>query len=160
MKPNKQISTPTFSRRSICVTGFGLFLISACEAKPMTVTLDVVLFSYLDRSIFDVTVGKNAIGIAGAFPFSGRGTMMGMKFDLGPQKVTWTLDGPEGMARNGEVVTSKNQPELKDVPRQMRYLAVHIYPDNTVELVLTEHFPGLSQRGEDFKVERERKNGK
>ncbi len=124
----------------------------------MTVTLDVVLFSYLDRPIFDVLVGKRDVGIAGEYPRSGRGTMMGMQFQAGPQKVTWRLDGPEGTHRNGETVIAKNIPELKNIPATARYLAIHIYPDDTVEFIYTEHFPGLSERGEKFNAEWEKKN--
>jgi hypothetical protein len=149
-------------RRAFCNGALGLFLLpafNACEAKPM-ITLDVVLFSYLDRPIFDVLVGNRNIGVAGPFPHSGRGTMSGMQFTLGSQKVTWTLDGPEGMARNGEVVTAKNQPELKNIPPGARYLAVHIYPDDTVEFLFSEHFPGLSQQGEKSIADRKQRNGK
>jgi len=118
----------------------------------MTITLDVVLFSYLDRPIFDVLVGKRDVGIAGEYPRSGRGTMMGMQFPVGPQKVTWRF------ADTGETINARNTPELKDVPRSARYLAIHIYSDETVEFVYTEHFPGLSERGEKFNTEWETKN--
>lgn len=140
------------SRRTVCTATLGLFLLSACEAKTMTVTLDVVLFSYLDRPIFDVLVSKRDVGVAGEYPRSGRGTMMGMQFPVGPQKVTWRF------ADTGETVTAKNAPVLKDLTHNARYLAIHIYSDDTVEFIYTEHFPGLSERGEKFNAEWEKKN--
>lgn len=150
MKPDPQPSNST--RRKVCAAALALLLISACEAKPMTVTLDVVLFSYLDRPIFDVLVGKRDVGIAGEYPRSGRGTMMGMQFPFGPQKVTWRFTD------TGETVVAKNTPELKDVPRNARYLAIHIYPDSAVEFIYTEHFPELSERGKKFHADWEKKN--
>ena len=126
----------------------------------MTVTLDVVLFSYLDRPIFDVILNRTDIGVAGPWPYSGRGSMSGVQLPLGPQKVTWRLGGPEGMRRNGETVTAKNQPELKDLPRTTVFLGVHIYQDDTVELVPSQHFPEMSERGKDFDRQWEKKNGK
>lgn len=116
----------------------------------MTVNLDVVLFSYLDRPIFDVYLNRTDIGVAGPWPYSGRGTMTGVQIALGPQKISWRLGGPEGMARNGETVAAKNHPELKDVPPNSVFLGVHIYADNTVELIPSEHFPDLSVRGQEF----------
>jgi hypothetical protein len=57
---------------------------------------------------------------------------------LGVQHVTWRLDGPEGTPRNGETVAAKNSPVLKDVPTGVKWLALHIYPDDTVEIKLSE----------------------
>lgn len=120
----------------------------------MTVTLDVVLFSYLDRAIFDVILNKTDIGVAGPWPYSGRGSMSGVQMPLGPLKVTWRFGD------TGETVVAKNQPELKDVPRAAVFLGVHIYGDNTVELVPSQHFPEMSERGKDFDRQWEKKNGK
>lgn len=126
----------------------------------MTVTLDVVLFSYLDRPIFDVFVNGKVGHGSGVYPHTGGGTVSGVQLPLGPQKITWRLGGPEGMPRNDELVTAKNLPELKDVPKTARYLAIYIYPDDTVELATTNYYPTASPRGE-LEIERMRqKNGK
>jgi hypothetical protein len=135
------------TRRNLCLATLGALFLSACEAKPMTVSLDVVLFSYLERPIFDVFVGKRDIGVSSAYPTTGGGTDVGVQFNLGPQKVTWRLGGPEGMSRNGETVTAKNTPELKDIPSTARYLAVHIYPDETVEFIFSQHYPDFTEHG-------------
>lgn len=126
----------------------------------MTVTLDVVLFSYIDRPIFDAFINGKAGQSSFGLPAVGGGTIVGVQLPIGPQKVTWRLGGPEGMARNGETVTAKNIPELKDVPRNARYLAIHIYPDDTVELLTSEHYPQPSPRGETEIQKWEKKHGK
>jgi hypothetical protein len=156
----KKQNPPVPSRRTVCTAALGLLLLSACEAKPMTVTLDVVLFSYLDRPIFDVYLQKTDIGVAGPWPYSGRGSMSGVKLPLGPLKFTWRLGGPEGMQRNGETVTAKNKPELKDVPRDAVFLGVHIYADDTVELIPSRDFPDLSSRGNAFDLKWKQSHGK
>ncbi len=148
----------SFSRRRFLYVWSNILFISGCEKKSLTITLDVVLFSYLDRPIFDVFVGKREIGVAGPYPYSGKGTMTRIDFPIGPQKVTWTLGGPENMARNGEIVTAKNAPDPNEIQGNARYLSVHIYPDDTVEFLFTEHFPGLSPRGEKIDAEWRRRH--
>lgn len=125
----------------------------------MTLNLDVVLFSYLDRPIFDVYLNRTDIGVAGPWPYSGRGTMTGVSVPLGSQKISWRLDGPKGTPRNGETVTAKNIPELKDVPPNSKFLGVHVYDDDTVELIPSEHFPDLSPRGQEFDSLWKQRNG-
>lgn len=134
-------------RRQVLVVSMGALLLSACDAQPIAVSLDVVLFSYLDRPIFDVYLNREDIGIAGPWPYSGRGTMTGVQVPLGLQKISWRLDGPKGTPRNGETVVARNLLSLKDVPGNASFLGVHIYADDTVELIPSEHFPGLSTRG-------------
>lgn len=120
----------------------------------MTVTLDVVLFSYLDRPIFDVfTNGKAGQG-SGVYPETGGGTISGVQLKLGFQKITWRYTD------TGETIIAKNFPELKNVPAKSRYLAIYIYPDNTVELLTSQYYPGTSTRGE-VEIEKMRiRNGK
>lgn len=137
-------------RRQLSTAGLGLLFLSACEATPMTVNLDVVLFSYLDRPIFDVYLNRTDIGVAGPWPYSGRGTMTGVQIPLGPQKISWRLGGPEGMVGNGQTVVGKNIPTLTEVPGRSAFLGVHIYADDTVELIPSEHFPDVSARGQEF----------
>jgi hypothetical protein len=137
-------------RRRLTATGLGVLFISACEAKPMTVNLDVVLFSYLDRPIFDVYLNRTDIGVAGPWPYSGRGAMSGVRIPLGHQTISWRLDGPKGTPRNGETVVAKNLTDLQIVPSKSVFLGVHIYADDTVELIPSEHFPDVSDRGQEF----------
>jgi hypothetical protein len=113
------------------------------------VVLDVVLFNYLDRPIFDVLLNGGDIGVAGAYG-GGRGVMTGVTVPVGHQTLTWRLGGPRGMAGNGDTVTAKNPLSLMadQIPPDVRYLGVHVYPDGTAQLMTSPHFPEPSPRGE------------
>ncbi|CAD6532989.1 hypothetical protein ACFQ3P_14485 [Paraburkholderia sabiae] len=120
------------------------------------VVLNVVLFSYLDRPIFDVLLNGADIGAAGAYG-GGRGVIAGMTVSLGSQTLTWRLDGPEGTSGNGDTVTATNALSLssEQIPsRGMSYLGVHVYPDSTAELIVSPHFSEPSPRGELIYKER------
>ena len=134
-------------RRCLLTAGLSFLFLSACEKRSTTFNFEVVLFSYLDRPIFDVYLNHTDIGVAGPWPYSGRGAMAGVSVPMGPQKVTWRLDGPKGAPRNGDSVIAQNIPELRMVPSNAKFLGVHIYTDDTVELIPSEHFPDLSARG-------------
>ena len=120
----------------------------------MTVTLDVVLFSYAQRPIFDVFLEKTDIGLAGPWPFSGRGSMSGVQLRLGRQNVTWRF------ADTGETMVAKNSPELKMISPGITFLGVHIYEDGVVELIPSQHFPEMSQRGQVYDAQWRQRNGK
>lgn len=76
--------------------------------------------------------------------------MSGSSFISGKQSVRWTLGGPPGMPRNGETVRAKNSPELAPPLHGEKYLSVHIYPDDTVELIYSRNYPQCSPRGLQF----------
>ncbi|OON62810.1 hypothetical protein B0920_05085 [Massilia sp. KIM] len=113
----------------------------------MTVTLDIVFFNYLNRPIFDAFIDGEAGGVSFPYPDTGGSTISGVRLRLGPKIVTWTLDGPKGMPRNGETVVARNKLELLQPPSNTEFLAVHIYPDETVELIPTIHYPRATEKG-------------
>jgi hypothetical protein len=177
----KNFTTPRFlavSRRRFClalaaVSSTGLIGCQAGETtspkecqrmdkdKKDIVYFDVNLKSYLDRPIFDVYLNGRDIGVAGGHPHGGNGGLMtGVPVPLGLQVVTWRLDGPEGMPGNGDKVTAVNQPSLLRPDAKLKYLGVHIYPDNTVELVPEAFWPEASPRGDQINREWERTHGK
>jgi hypothetical protein len=120
---------------------------NACEARSMKAVLNVILYNYLNRPIFDVFIdGKVGRG-SDAYPSTGGGMITGVSFDLGPKKVTWRLDGPEGTPRNGETVMNKNPLRLENIVQGAKYLGVHIYPDDTVELIASVSIVGILERG-------------
>ena len=121
---------------------------SVDEAVKKHVVLDMVVFSYLNRPIIDVTVDGSGGLVSGAYPETGKTTLCGVKFFLGAKSVTWRIDGPKGAARNGELVENKNPVVLEQTQPGARYLAVHIYSDSTVELSTSIHFPDRTSRGE------------
>lgn len=125
------------------------FALTACEAKTMNGTFEVVIFSYLNRPIFDVLLDGFDVGVAGAWEgnFTGGGSMFGVTVKYGPHKVSWRLGGPEGMPRNGETVYARNVPVLERPPREHRFLCLHIYPDDSVELLTSQSFPDKTARG-------------
>jgi hypothetical protein len=118
-----------------------------------------VLFSYLSRPILDVFLNKRFIGIAGPYPYSGNGNMTGVGIRLGIQEVSWRLDGTAEMPDLGETVQAANTVRLDAVPAGSRYLGLHIYPDDTVELLCSKHFPDLSPRGGAFDWEWKKAHG-
>jgi len=119
------------------------------------IVLDVVLFSYIDRPIFDVLLNHSDIGLANAYG-GGRAVMTDVKIPLGAQALTWRLGGPRGMARNGDTVTVKNPLNLTSdqIPSDARYLGVYIYPDDTAELTISPHFPEPTPKGEKIYKEK------
>lgn len=129
----------------------------------MRVYLNISMISYLDRPIFDVFMNGTDFGEAPPQGFYGSNAiMLSQPITLGPQKVTWRLGGPEGMPRNGETVTAKNVPELKEIPPSVKWLALHIYDDDTVELAFSKGSPDELEtaRGKKIVEAWEKKNGK
>lgn len=113
--------------------------------------LNVSAISYIDRPIFAVKLNGVEVGAGGG------SVVTGVAVPLGPQVVTWRLDGPKGMSGNGDTVSAANQPILTFPAPEMRYLGVHIYPDDTVEVVLEEFWPERTDRGEALLREQEKK---
>ncbi|MBT2791050.1 hypothetical protein [Paraburkholderia strydomiana] len=122
------------------------------------IVLSVVLYSYLDRPIFDVML--NGSGIGGANSYGTNGMITGIRVPFGKQGLTWRLDGPPGMARNGETVAMKNSINLvaEQIPADAHYLAVNIYPDDTAEFVFDESIPDTTPRGKI--IDERRQHGK
>jgi hypothetical protein len=89
--------------------------------------------------------------------------MTGVPVPLGPQVVTWRLDGADKLGKpfadNGTTVTAVNQPVLLRPDAKLGYLGVHIYPDNTVELIPEPFWPEASKRGEEINRPLEKKRG-
>jgi hypothetical protein len=130
------------------------------DKTPKTVVMDVALHSYLDRPILDVYLNAQDIGLAAGQPHRGSGGLMtGVAVSLGPQRITWRLDGPEGMQGNGDTVVAKNTPELAEPSAEYRYLGVHIYPDNTVEVIPEKYWPEKTAKGKAINLEWEKKHG-
>ena len=145
---NSTTSTNKHLRRRVFVAALGLyFFTNACKAKSMKVVLNVVLFSYWDRPIFEVNIDGKVDEASGAYPNTGKGVTGGVQLALGRKSVTWRLGGPEGLPRNGDTLVNRNRLELVDILPGARYLGIHIYPDETVELSTSVGRPQLSARG-------------
>lgn len=93
----------------------------------------------MDRPIYDAHVNGTYLGAALEHSFYGSNAKMLMQpISLGLQVVTWRLGGANGAPRNGELVTAKNCPSLGEIPKNIKWLALHIYGDETVEIKLSE----------------------
>lgn len=142
-------STRLPMRRLKAVGALGLcFLLWACKSNPKTVTLDVVTFNYWNRPIYDVFIDGKSGDSSTAYPATGGSTISGVRLALGPKQVTWRLDGELHLPRNGDLVTARNVPHLTNVAADAHFLAVHIYPDETVELITSRHYPDSTAKGE------------
>lgn len=170
---------PQNPRRYTLLAVFGLLTtsIAACnpnegshttQGKSMShpagqdvVYFSVNLYSYLDRPIFDVRLNGRDIGVAGGQPHRGRGGIItGVPVPLGPQSITWRLDGPKGMPGNGDTVSAINTPVLERPDPKFTYLGVHIYPDNTVEIVPEQFWPEKTEKGQQINRQWELLHGK
>lgn len=112
----------------------------------MRVYLNISVFNYIDRPIFDIMMNSTNFMAASSHGASGSiAVMIEQAVTLGPQVVTWKLDGPKGMKRNGETVTAKNRLTFDTVPRDAKWLGLHIYDDETVEVQFSKGTPGELQ---------------
>ena len=140
-------------RLAMRLIGFGLMMpLAACgqEGKKMQkeIVLNVEVISYVDRGIANIIFNGTGLGVMGRY--GGTGTITGVRIPFGVQALKWTLDGPKGTARNGEVVTVKNELVISpsQIPAGTRYLGLHIYPDDTAEITFSEFIPETTARGE------------
>jgi hypothetical protein len=152
-KPVEKIRLHQLRRRAVSrLIGVSLvYPLVACGqgrgTAPRNIEIDVVLYSFLNRHIFDIRLNGETLGVASKY---GSTSVVGrVTVPMGRQTLTWRLDGPEGMARNGETVTMKNSLILNpdDIPANAAYMGVYLYPDDTVEITFTEHMPRNSTRG-------------
>ena len=90
--------------------------------------------------------------------------MTGVAVPLGPQVITWRLDGVDDSGKpykdNGATVKAINQPVLSRPDSKTQYLGVHIYPDNTVEVIPERFWPEKTEKGEAISRTWEKKHGK
>ena len=115
---------------------------------PQEAVLNVVMYSNLDRPIHDIIFNGSDLGVA--TKFGGTGTITGVRSPFGHQTLTWTLGGPEGMARNGEIAKVKNKLAIspEQIPSGTRYIGLHLYLDDTAEVTFAEFIPERTARGE------------
>lgn len=145
---------PSRSGRRSIVSLIGLSLmmpLAACgqgrKKMHKETVLNVAMFSYMDRSVFGIIFNDTDLGVMNKY--GGTGTITSVRIPFGIQSLKWTLDGPEGTPRNGEVVTMKNQLMIspEQVPQGTRYLGLHLYPDDTAEITFAESIPERTARG-------------
>lgn len=141
-------------RRAIQLFGVGLIMpLAACgyeegamEMKNGAV-LNVQMYSNLDRPVHDIIFNGTGLGVMNSY--GGTGTITDVQIPFGIQTLQWTLGGPEGLARNGEVVRVKNLLVISadEIPPLTRYIGLHLYPDDTAEVTFDEFIPERTERG-------------
>lgn len=152
-----------FARRQVlcCLASLSmLYPLAACgegnhkgnSFMKKQVAVNVVVFNYLNRPIYDVYLNGTMVGGSASLsnsPYGQFSTVAGVTVPLGPQTLTWKLGGPRGMARNGETDTAKNSLVInpEQIPADVSSLGVHIYPDNTAELIFSQDVLEQSVRG-------------
>lgn len=111
------------------------------------IVLNVEMYSYLDRPIHFIIFNGTDLGVMNAY--GDTGTITGVRVPFGEQSLRWTLGGPRGMAGNGEQVFVKNRLviEPEQIPQGTRYLGLHLYPDNTVDITFSDGIPDRTERG-------------
>ena len=93
-------------------------------------------FNY-DTSYSPYMVKLNGMEIGG-----GGGGMNTSAVKLGPQLITW------GESNSKKMHQAKNQVTLtKEDLQGMKYLAVHLYPDDTVEITTSNAWPDTTEKG-------------
>ena len=128
------------------------------------IMVDVLVFNYLNRPIFDVYLNGAMVGASASLsdsPYGQFGTVAGVTVQNGPQKLTWRLSGPGGMPHNGDTVAATNaiNVSVAELPKRTETLGVHIYPDYTAELVFSDEMAHQSPRGMTY-AKKYQKDGK
>jgi len=105
-----------------------------------TYVLTTTSFSY-DPSYRPYMVKVNGHEVGGGY---GSATMRSAVI-LGPQIITW---GEDNSKRKHQAINIVNL--SKDDLKNKRYLAVHLYPDDSVDIVTSENGPRPTQKGIDW----------
>jgi hypothetical protein len=139
--------------------GLGLMMpLAACgqgeKRMQKETVLNVVMYSYMDRVITDIIFNGTDLGVMNRYGTTG--TITGVRIPFGVQTLKWTLDGPEGTPRNGEQVKVKNNVVIspEQISPDTRYIGLHLYPDDTVEVTFAEFIPGSTPRGKEIRSKR------
>ena len=91
---------------------------------------------------YDPSYSPYMVKINGSEVGGGGGGMYTSPVKVGLQTVTWKD------AKTGELHSAKNEVVLtKDQLKDMKYLAAHLYPDDTVEITTSNNWPNQTDRG-------------
>ena len=109
--------------------------------------MDIEMFSYIDRAVGDIMFNGTDLGVMNKY--GGTGLITGVRIPFGVQTLTWMLDGPKGTPRNGEIVKVKNALVIapEQIPLGSQFLGLHLYPEDTAEIIFSESMPERTARG-------------
>ncbi|WP_321906132.1 DUF3304 domain-containing protein [Paraburkholderia tropica] len=129
MKSKNDAAANTISRY-LFVGLLSALSLTACSERPMN--LDVAIYNYWPRAIYDVAVnGQYAGGAFMAYHPGGAGgkIVCCLKVAPGPISIDYSLGGAEGAPRLGERIHATAV--LKVLPGDSKVLTVHLYPNET-----------------------------
>ncbi|WP_436872182.1 hypothetical protein [Acinetobacter haemolyticus] len=114
-------------------------ILVGCVGIGPNATYYMATTSFLyDPTYNSYMVELNGAGIGGGF---GNSTTV-TPIKVGPQTVTWKD------SKTGELHTAKNQLVIrKEQLKNKKYLALHIYPDDTVEVTTSNNLPDPTEKG-------------
>jgi hypothetical protein len=136
---------------TIKILGLGLiFPLFSCGKEnykiKKEIIVDVMVFNYYDIPIFDVHLNGEIIGGSASLPdspYGQFGTVAGVAVPIGSQKLNWRDAG------SGKTFNVKNPLKItaEQIPSNAQSLGVHIYPDETAELIFSSDVLEQSKRG-------------
>jgi hypothetical protein len=134
----------------LIVLGLSMPLVACGRAVPKYIVLDVVMYSYVDRVITDIIFNDTDLGVMNRY--GSTGTIVGVGIPFGLQTLQWTLGGPKGTPRNGDVVDVNGKLTIyrQQIPEGTRYLGLHLYPDDTAEVTFDAFLPQRKQREKKY----------
>ena len=109
------------------------------------VMLDVEMFSYVDRVIVDIIFDGTDLGVMNKY--GGTGLITGVRIPFGDQTLTYTLGGPEGVIRENKKIRNTLAVSPGQISKDAQYAGLHLYPDNTAEIIFSESMPERTVRG-------------
>ncbi|WP_179401883.1 hypothetical protein [Burkholderia guangdongensis] len=129
MKSKADAAMNTLARR-LLVGLISVLPLTACSERVMN--LDVAIYNYWPRAIYDVAVnGQYAGGAYMAYHPGGAGgsTVCCVKVKPGTVTIEYSLGGSEGAPRLGERIHATAV--LSELPGDSKILTVHVYPDES-----------------------------
>ena len=116
-----------------------VFSAAGCAGIGPNSTYDIATTSFnYDPTYSDYMLKLNGQEIGGGFG----GAMSTNSIKTGPQVITWKD------AKTGKPHSAKNQVIItKEQLKGKKYLAAHIYPDDTVEVTTSNNWPNPTEKG-------------
>ena len=91
---------------------------------------------------YDPSYSPYMVKLNGSEIGGGGGGMNTSPVKIGPQTITWKD------AKTGEVHSAKNQVNItREQLKGKKYLAAHLYPDDTVEITTSNNWPNATEMG-------------
>lgn len=127
-----------------------LLPLAACSERTMN--LDVSIYNYWPRAIYDVAVNGQYAGGAymGYHPGGAGGSVVCcVKVKPGPITIEYSLGGSEGMPRLGERIHATAV--LQALPDNSKVLTMHVYPNGTAFAEASKEYVDERPEPEDKK---------